>query len=93
MFNLTVAFVITDGVPYTRKPRPLHHASYAPIIERYVSRAMRAGIEIVGVGVGFEAQYVREVFPSFVWAESFEELPKKLIDALQRRAVVQTSRS
>jgi hypothetical protein len=68
-----VLAVITDGIPNSPHER---------VIARQVRLAKEAGIHVLGIGIGREAQYVGQLFPDHVWAERVEDLPRPLLKKL-----------
>lgn len=68
-----VLAVITDGVP---------DSPHEQVIARQVRLAKAAGIHVIGVGIGSGAQYVKRLFPDYVWAKTVEELPQPLLKKL-----------
>ena len=69
-----VLFVITDGCP---------DGGHEPVIRRQIRLAKEAGIHVIGVGIGYGAEYVKDLFPDYVWGES-HELPKQLVAKLNK---------
>lgn len=68
-----VLFVVTDGQP--------NHGHEA-VIRRQVRLAKKAGIHVIGVGIGSDSRPVMTLFPDHVWAASIAELPKELVGKL-----------
>jgi hypothetical protein len=68
-----VMFVITDGQP---------NGGHAEIIQRQIRLAKDAGVHVIGVGLGYGAQYVQNVFPDSVWTPRISDMPKALIAKL-----------
>jgi len=68
-----ILFVITDGQP---------DGGHAQIIKRQVRLAKNAGIHVIGVGLGYGAEYVKVVFPDSVWTRNISDMPKALIEKL-----------
>lgn len=66
-------FVVTDGQP---------NRSHVSVINRQVRQAKATGVHIVGVGLGSDATYVRDLFPDYVWAEQVPQIPKLLVAKL-----------
>ncbi len=82
-----VMFVITDGQP---------NGGHKEIIRRQIRLAKAAGIHIIGVGLGYGAEYVQHVFPDSVWTSKISDMPKALIaklnELVDRRATKRGSR-
>jgi hypothetical protein len=78
-----VMFVITDGQP---------NGGHAEIIRRQVRLAKDAGIHIIGVGLGYGAEYVQNVFPDSVWTANIRDMPKALIAKLNELVDVRASK-
>ena len=68
-----VMFVITDGEP---------DYNHRPVINRQIRLAREQGIHIIGVGIGYGAEYVEKLFDDSVWAERVSDLPKLLVKKL-----------
>ena len=68
-----VLFIVTDGQP---------NAGHAPIIRRQARLAKKAGIHLIGVGIGNDSKPVIALFPDHVWAATIAELPKELVKKL-----------
>jgi hypothetical protein len=68
-----VLFVITDGCP---------DSAHGPVVNRQIRLAKEAGIHVVGVGLGWGAQYVEKLFPDSVFSNSINEIPKMLVAKL-----------
>ena len=68
-----IIFVVTDGFP-----NHLH----LPVIRRQIRICRERGIYLIGVGITQSAVYVQKLFPDSVWADSVQELPKKLVAKL-----------
>ena len=68
-----IMFVVTDGCP---------NGGHQAIINRQLRLAKQAGIHIIGVGLGRDARYVKDLFPDSVWSLEISELPKLLIAKL-----------
>lgn len=76
-------FVVTDGQPdYGNKT----------IINRQIKLAKKAGIHVIGVGIGKWATYVRTLFPDHVWSNRVEEFPNLLIKKLNELVDLRVSR-
>jgi len=81
-----IVFMLTDGHPEYFRACQIRHAKFYPkVISRMCSEAERVGIEVIGIGVGAYAKYVKDVFADHVWVSSFEELPRPLISKLASR--------
>ena len=65
-----VLFVITDGEP---------NWGHAPVIKRQIRIAKEAGIHVIGVGIGYGAQYVTKLFPDHVFSPDMKGLPQQLV--------------
>ena len=70
-----VLFVITDGQP---------NAGHLPVMRYLMRKALGERILVVGVGIGMDAKYVTDVFESHLWSEHIKEMPKLLIQLLER---------
>lgn len=68
-----IIFVVTDGWP--------NHGN-VPIINRQIRIAKERGWHIIGVGVGYDARYVLNLFPDAVQADTVSEIPKLLVKKL-----------
>lgn len=68
-----IVFVITDGMP---------NHNHTPVIRWQIRQARAAGIHLIGVGVGAEASYVKELFPDHVWTAGFSQMPSALVAKL-----------
>ena len=66
-------FVITDGCP---------DYGHEKVIRRQVRLAKEQGIHVIGVGIGHGAEYVKNLFPDYVWAARVGDLPKLLVGKL-----------
>ena len=66
-------FVITDGAP---------DGNHTPVINRQIRLAKQSGIHVVGVGLGYGSQYVKNLFPDHVYSDDFAKMPKLLVDKL-----------
>ena len=64
-------FVITDGQPDDHGP-----------VRNRLQVAAKAGIKVIGVGLGPEARYVESAFPDSVWANNLAEIPAALVKKL-----------
>ncbi len=73
-----VIFVVTDGWP---------NGGHVPVINRQIRICQERGWHIVGVGVGYEAQYVQNLFPDSVYSETVSEIPKLLVKKLNELMV------
>jgi hypothetical protein len=69
-------FVVTDG-----QPNPGHEK----VINRQIRLATEAGINIIGVGVGNSAVYVKKLFPDSVWSKDIEDIPRLLVAKLNEK--------
>ncbi len=78
-----ILFVITDGQP---------SGGHAQIIKRQVRLAKQAGIHVIGVGLGYGAQYVQDVFPDSVYTERISDMPKALIAKLNELVDVKATK-
>jgi cobalamin biosynthesis protein CobT len=67
-----VVFVITDGCP-----------DNSPCVRWQIRTAAEAGVTIVGIGIGYGASYVKELFPVHVYAEEVSDLPRELLQVLE----------
>ena len=67
--------VITDGEPDNPHGR---------VIQRQIRLATEGGIRIIGIGIGKDAKYVRNLFgtDNAVWAPSVQEMPNELLKKL-----------
>jgi nitric oxide reductase activation protein len=78
-----VLFCITDGCP---------NGGHEAIMRRQLRIAKEAGIHVIGVGVGYGAQYVTNVFPDSVYAADVKQLPVLLIAKLNDLIDARTSK-
>ena len=67
-----VMFVLTDGCP----------SGNYDVIQWQLRVAKEAGIHIIGVGLGSGAKYVKDLFPDYVYSDSFDEFPSLLLEKL-----------
>lgn len=63
-------FVVTDGVP---------DSNHVPVIQDQILRAQRAGISIIGVGMGKDSFYVTDLFPDHVFSLELKDIPSLLV--------------
>jgi hypothetical protein len=70
-----ILFVVTDGCP---------NYGHLPVIKRLIRIANEAGIHVVGVGLGYSAQYVQDVFPDYVYSPNIRGIPKELVRKLNQ---------
>jgi len=63
-------FVVTDGCP---------DWGHMEVIKYQVRLAKEAGINVIGVGLGYGAQYVQTTFSDSVWTASMADFPKLLL--------------
>jgi len=70
-----ILFIVTDGQP---------NGGHMPIIRRQVRLAKEAGIHVIGVGIGYGASYVQNVFPDSVWTPQVADMPAALIAKLNQ---------
>ena len=68
-----IIFIITDGCP---------DYGHEKVIARQVRIAKEQGIHVIGIGIGYGAEYVKNVFPDYVWSEQVSELPKMIVGKL-----------
>jgi hypothetical protein len=68
-----VLFVITDGCP---------DGGHGPVIQRQIRLANEAGINVIGVGLGYGSSYVKDLFPDHVYTDRLDEMPKALVAKL-----------
>ena len=68
-----IIFVVTDGWP---------NGGNVPIINRQIRIAKERGWHVIGVGVGYDARYVLNLFPDAVQADTVSEIPKLLVKKL-----------
>lgn len=66
-------FVITDGQP---------NGGHLPVIKRQLRLAKAAEIHVIGVGLGSSAQYVKGLFPDYVYSSKVSEVPKMLLEKM-----------
>ena len=66
-------FVVTDGCP---------NGGHTEVINRQIRLAKQAGIHIVGVGMGYGAQYVQTLFPDNVYTTKMADFPRLLLAKL-----------
>ncbi len=70
-----VLVVLTDGLPHGRRSGPAE-------LSAAVARSRRAGIDIIGVGVGPGATHVRDFYPRAVVVERVEGLAQAMVGVL-----------
>ena len=70
-------FVFTDG-------KPDHGTD--PVIRRQLRVARQNGVHMIGIGVNEGAEPVSRLFSDYVLADSFKELPEKLVVKLMELA-------
>ena len=70
-----ILFVVTDGCP-TGNARSVMPSQFR--------RAKKAGVHVIGVGVGPGTEYVRDVFPDHVFAQDIGDLPRLLVAKLNQ---------
>ena len=75
-----ILFVVTDGEP---DPGTL------PVIRHQIRLAKEAGVQIIGIGVGEDAKYVKTCFIDHVWSDNVSEFPKLLLEKLNSLIDVQ----
>lgn len=68
-----IIFVVTDGWP---------NGGHVPVINRQIRLCQERGWHIVGVGVGYDAEYVQNLFPDSVYSPTVAELPRLLVNKL-----------
>ena len=68
-----IIFVVTDGWP---------NGGHVPVINRQIRLCKERGWHIIGVGVGYDAQYVQNLFPDSVYSETVADIPKLLVKKL-----------
>lgn len=75
-----VLFVVTDGKPSiaARGDAAIHHAYLTTVL----GRCAKAGIEVVTLGVGDEAEALKPLFPHWMHVADFTHLGRELADAL-----------
>ena len=72
--NRKIFIVVTDGEPDN------------PVTAQAVIRKMaQAGIEMIGVGIGSDAHYVKSLFPTSDVIESVDELPETLFKLIHNK--------
>jgi hypothetical protein len=76
-------FVVSDGCP---------NYGHVPVITRQIRLAKEAGIHIVGVGMGYGAQYVKDLFPDHVYTTKMATFPHLLLAKLNDLADVRASK-
>ncbi|NBR68393.1 MAG: VWA domain-containing protein [Actinobacteria bacterium] len=76
-----IIFVVTDGEA---------NGGHGPVIRRQVRLAREAGVHVIGVGIGHEAQYVAQTFDDSVYVDTVAALPGALIRKLNE--IVDTRR-
>lgn len=65
-----IMFVITDGEA---------QLGHNPVMKWQIRKASEAGIHVVGIGIGTEAKYVKQVFPQHVYVDNVKKLPMELM--------------
>jgi hypothetical protein len=65
--------VITDGCP---------NSGHEEVMRYQIRKAKEAGIHVLGIGLGYQATYVKDVFPDHVWVPNMSEAPAALIKKL-----------
>ena len=68
-----IIFVVTDGWP---------NHGHVPVINRQIRICQERGWHIIGVGVGYDARYVLNLFPDAVQADTVSEIPALLVKKL-----------
>lgn len=68
-----IIFVLTDGVP---------DRNHEPVIKHQLRVCKEQGIHVIGVGIGWGAEYVENLFPDSVYAENVADIPKMLVKKL-----------
>ena len=68
-----IIFVVTDGWP---------NHGHVEVINRQIRLCQERGWHIIGVGVGYEARYVLNLFPDAVQADTVSEIPALLVRKL-----------
>ena len=68
-----IIFVVTDGWP---------NHGHVPVINRQIRLCQERGWHVIGVGVGYDARYVLNLFPDAVQADTVSEIPKLLVAKL-----------
>lgn len=76
-------FVVTDGYPNYGHP---------PVMNYQIRLAKEAGIFVIGVGIGKEAEYVKTTFPLSVWSERVAEFPKLLLAKMNELVDMQATK-
>jgi hypothetical protein len=70
--NVRVCFLLTDGAPNDRQAA-----------RRMIDKMTHNGIIVVGVGFGYGASSVKELFPIAVWGEDILSVPKEVVAILE----------
>lgn len=68
-----IIFVVTDGWP---------NHGHVEVINRQIRLCQERGWHIIGVGVGYDARYVLNLFPDAVQADTVSEIPALLVRKL-----------
>ena len=66
-------FVVTDGKPDTK---------HRPVVNRQLRLAKKAGIQVIGVGMGVEAEKVVSLYPDSVWTTDPKKFPHLLLEKI-----------
>lgn len=66
-----VVMVVTDGMP-----------NCPAVVRRQIRLAAEAGVYVIGIGIGWGADYVKGLFPHHVCVPNMADLPKEMISVL-----------
>ena len=69
-----ILFVLTDG-----QPDRSHHR----VLKAQIRRAKQAGILLVGVGLGYGSEFVKDTFEDSVFEYDLSKLPKELVTKME----------
>lgn len=73
-----VLFLLTDG-----QPTGYESSNPEAVVRGQVSRARRAGIHLVAVGLGEGSKPVTRLFPDYVWSQELDQMPSLVVEKLR----------